>query len=154
MTLTGKTLTAIAVMACAGVMTWNVATAAQAQDPSAAATRTQWDGVYTAEQAERGDALYTKLCASCHAPDLAGTDKGPPLRGAEFDAAWNDKKMGELSERIRTTMPSDNPASMTRAQNADVLSAMLQKLGAPAGTTPLPTNVDQLNTIRYSAAKP
>ncbi|HKT80832.1 MAG TPA: cytochrome c [Vicinamibacterales bacterium] len=145
-----------------GVMACQLVAAAMSQQPAApsaapaadSASKTQWDGVYSDEQATRGEALYTKSCASCHGAELGGGDKGPALKGDDFDAAWNDKKMGELSERIRTTMPSDNPASLTRAQNADVLAFMLKKLGAPAGQTPLPTNVDQLNTIKYVAKKP
>ena len=121
---------------------------------AAAATRTQWDGIFTDEQATRGEPLYSKTCASCHGAELAGTDKGPVLVGAAFEANWNDTKLGDLSERIRTTMPVDNPGSMTRAQNADVLAFMLKKSGAPAGQTSLPTNVDQLNAIKFVAKKP
>src|ERR1700677_4631375 len=32
-----------------------------------------WDGVYTAEQADRGKALYGKQCASCHGAGLDGS---------------------------------------------------------------------------------
>jgi mono/diheme cytochrome c family protein len=148
----------VIVSAVCGVLACQLVAAAMSQQPAApaadGASKTQWDGVYSDEQATRGEGLYTKSCASCHGAELGGGDKGPALKGADFDAAWNDKKMGELSERIRTTMPSDNPASLTRAQNADVLAFMLKKLGAPAGQTPLPTNVDQLNTIKYVAKKP
>ena len=135
------------------------ATVPAQQEPATTTTttaqeRTQWDGVYTEEQAKRGEPLYTKTCASCHGPDLAGGDKGPPLAGAAFAAVYDGKKMGDLSERMRTTMPVDSPASLTRAQNADILAFMLQKAGAPAGQTSLPTNVDQLNSIKYAAKKP
>jgi mono/diheme cytochrome c family protein len=132
--------------------------AQQAAAPAAAATttatRTQWEGVYTDEQATRGEPLYAKTCASCHGPDLAGSEKGPPVVGASFDANWSDVKLGELSERMRTTMPVDNPGNLTRAQNADILAFMLKKAGAPAGPTNLPTNVDQLNAIKYVVKKP
>jgi hypothetical protein len=63
-------------------------------------------------------------------------------------------KLGELSERMRNTMPVDNPGSLTRAQNADILAFMLKKAGASAGQTNLPTNVDQLNSIKYVVKKP
>ena len=33
---------------------------------------TVWDGVYTAEQAKRGAALYADNCASCHGLALGG----------------------------------------------------------------------------------
>jgi mono/diheme cytochrome c family protein len=137
-------------MATVGGLVVRATTTAGLAAASAQDARTQWDGVYTEEQAQRGEPLYGKLCASCHGPELVGTDKVPPLLGPAFDGNWNDHKMGELSERIRMTMPVDNPGGLTRAQNADVLAFMLRKAGAPAGQTNLPTNVDQLNAIKYS----
>jgi mono/diheme cytochrome c family protein len=137
-------------MAAMGSIVGRVTMAAGQPAPVAQDTRTQWDGVYTEEQAQRGEPLYGKLCGNCHGPELVGTDKVPPLIGTAFEGNWNDHKMGELSERIRMTMPVDNPASMTRAQNADVLAFMLRKAGAPAGQSSLPTNVDQLNAIKYT----
>jgi S-disulfanyl-L-cysteine oxidoreductase SoxD len=116
--------------------------------------KTQWDGIYTEEQAARGELIYTKSCASCHGAELGGTEKGLPLAGGSFDANWNGVKLGELSERMRTTMPVDSPGSLTRRQNADVLAYMLHKAKTPAGQTDVPTNVDQLNLIRYVARKP
>ena len=29
--------------------------------------KSQWDGVYTEDQAKRGEGLYSQYCASCHA---------------------------------------------------------------------------------------
>jgi mono/diheme cytochrome c family protein len=148
-------LTLIALLGTAAVGIAERGTVSAQQEPVASVqARTQWDGVYTEEQAKRGDPLYVKACASCHGPDLAGGEKGPPLAGATFDAIYDGQKMGELSERIRVTMPVDNPGSLSRAQNADILAFMLFKAGAPAGKTSLPTNVDQLNSIKYVAKKP
>ena len=39
---------------------------------SSAATKTVWDGVYTADQAERGRGFYAEHCARCHGGDLQG----------------------------------------------------------------------------------
>ena len=134
------------------------ATVSAQQEPAtttaAVQARSQWDGVFTEEQAKRGADLYAKTCASCHGPELAGSDKGAALVGSAFDGLYDGKKMGDLSERIRTTMPVDNPGGLTRAQNADILAFMLQKAGAPAGQANLPTNVDQLNAIKYAGKKP
>ncbi|MSO45404.1 MAG: cytochrome c [Acidobacteria bacterium] len=128
-------------------------TAAPATAP-AQGSRTQWDGVYTDVQAQRGDELYVKRCGTCHGTKLEGTDEAPPLTGAAFDGNWDALKMGELSERIRTTMPVEDPGSLTRAQTADVLAYVLRRAGAPAGQANLPTNVDQLNAITYLSKKP
>ena len=39
-----------------------------------------WDGVYTEEQAERGQALYAKDAPSCHGAALTGGEDGASAR--------------------------------------------------------------------------
>ena len=63
--------------------------------------RTAWDGVYTAEQAARGEPLYSQNCASCHGPNLTGGEMAPSLVGGDFGANWNDLSLGDLFERGR-----------------------------------------------------
>ena len=46
--------------------------------------KSQWDGVYTEDQAKRGEPLYSQYCASCHGPDLTGGEMAPGLTGGEF----------------------------------------------------------------------
>src|SRR6266699_3119708 len=49
----------------------------------AQATASVWDGIYSAEQAKRGESLYAKECASCHGALLEGRGQAPaadPLR--------------------------------------------------------------------------
>src|SRR5215212_9818145 len=64
-----------------------------------------WDSVYTDSQALRGDSLYKESCAKCHGATLAGTDDGSPLTGSNFLGNWNGLSVGELYDKIRTTMP-------------------------------------------------
>ena len=35
-------------------------------------TKSIWDGIYSEEQATRGQALYSQECASCHGGELTG----------------------------------------------------------------------------------
>ena len=79
-----------------------------------------WDGVFTDEQAKRGEVAYRQECSNCHGPELEGADMTPPLIGGGFTANWNDLSVGDLYERIRTTMPLDKPGTLSRQQNADV----------------------------------
>ena len=39
---------------------------------------------FTAAQAAAGRAAYQERCASCHLPDLRGSNEAPPLAGAQF----------------------------------------------------------------------
>ena len=113
-----------------------------------------WDGVYTADQAKRGETAYLQTCAGCHGTSLEGGDMTPPLVGGAFTSNWNDLTVGDLFERIRTTMPLDKPGRLSRQQDADVIAYLLKANGWPAAATELGTDVGALRQIRISAQRP
>jgi mono/diheme cytochrome c family protein len=117
-------------------------------------TKSQWTGIYTEAQAKRGEPLYADMCAACHGKDLKGTELAPALAGADFRATWNELRLGDLFERIRLTMPQNDPGTLTREQNADVLAYMLRESGYPAGDAALPSDTATLNTYTFLAEKP
>jgi mono/diheme cytochrome c family protein len=121
-----------------------------AQSPS----RSTWNGVYSAAQAGRGLELYMAACAQCHAPDMSGIDPAPPLTGGRFAANWNGVALGDMVERIRVSMPQNDPGTLTRAQIADVTAYLLAQNGFPAGEKELPRQTAMLNTIAYEAYEP
>ena len=114
---------------------------------------TQWDGVYTAEQAKRGQVAYTDMCAACHGADLEGADV-PSLTGSGFVNTWNDLTVGQLFERIKFSMPVDAPGTLTPQQTADIVAFILQKGNFPAGQSELPSQIEALNGIKFVATKP
>ena len=120
----------------------------------AAQDKSQWDGVYSEAQAQRGEPLYQQYCASCHGPDMSGGEMAPGLAGGEFSANWNDLTLGQLFERMRTSMPQNNPGSLSRQQNADILAFVLRKGSAPAGGAELPTQSEMLGMIKFLAMNP
>src|SRR5215471_15730691 len=93
---------------------------AEAQQP-----QTVSQGVYTAAQATRGQALYKDRCASCHGDALQGRN-GPPLAGDDFLAGWNKQPLWDLFGKIKNTMPQDAPGKLTGEQTTDVLAYILQ----------------------------
>ena len=117
-------------------------------------TRTTWDGVYTEEQAKRGAALYSQNCAGCHGTDLTGGESAPPLAGIPFFANWNGLTLGDLFERIRTSMPADRPGRLSRDQNADILAHILKSNEFPAGKAELPRQTEALREIQLVTYKP
>jgi cytochrome c5 len=125
---------------------------------SAQAPKTQWVGVYTAEQAARGAAVYKQKCASCHGADLAGyameSTPAPALTGPDFEKNWDDFPISDLYDKIKMLMPQDDPGSLTEAQVADVIAHMLQAGKYPAGTVELTSDHDQLAAIKFMAKKP
>src|SRR5438270_4661610 len=79
-----------------------------------ASGKTVLDGAYTAEQAARGQAAYTKGCASCHGEDfkgVAGTNAAV-LIGDRFLDRWREDDLGELFRFLQISMPSRAASTM------------------------------------------
>ena len=94
------------------------------------------DGVFTAEQAKRGATVYGEQCASCHGEKMEGVaDLFPALTGDPFVKNWTGKSVGDLFEKIATTMPALDPGSLKPDQVADVVAHILSSSKYPAGTT-------------------
>jgi mono/diheme cytochrome c family protein len=93
------------------------------------------DGVYTGEQATRGQAIYKDRCALCHGATLGG-DQAPPLAGDEFIRAWAGP-LSDLVNKIQSTMPANDPGKLTRQQSADIVAYIIQVGKFPAGQAEL-----------------
>ena len=118
------------------------------------APRSVWDGAFTKEQAKRGEGLYAQHCSSCHGPDLSGNDEAAPLTGSAFLANWDGLTVGDLTERVRVSMPPNNLGKLSRQQIADILSYVLTVNSFPAGRTELDPKAELLKQIRIEATKP
>jgi quinoprotein glucose dehydrogenase len=121
---------------------------------AAAAGRSVWDSVFTAEQAKRGQAAFKQTCAKCHLETLAGLDDSPALTGAAFLAKWYGQTLGDLQDRIRTTMPSDDPGTLSRPLITDVIAYLLSFNSFPAGKSELSPALDSLSDVRIEASRP
>ena len=97
------------------------------------------DGVYTAAQAERGQALFRSKCASCHAPNRFTDDL--------FYTSFAGKPLWEMFDVISDSMPEDNPGSLKKEEYADVIAYLLKLNNFPAGETELPIDKDALSAI-------
>jgi S-disulfanyl-L-cysteine oxidoreductase SoxD len=117
-------------------------------------TRSVWDGVYTEEQARRGEKLYNQECASCHFGEGIGGETASALTGPAFLANWDGLTVGDLSERIRVSMPPTSPGRLSRRQIADILGHMFKANGFPAGKKELARETEVLKQIRIDANKP
>ena len=108
-------------------------------------------GAYTDEQAKRGEEVSTKLCVSCHGPELTGGEAGPALVGLEFIGNWTGLTAGDFYDRVHATMPADAPGTLTPQQTSDVAAYVLKLNKFPAGQTELPTDLAALKTIKIEA---
>jgi len=116
------------------------------------AKTTAWDGVYTSEQANRGQDVYDKRCAECHQDDLAGggDESAAPLRGPEFFARWNDKSLADIYRKIEESMPKTAHGSLGPRATVDVIAFLLKKNQFPASDAELPPDHDRLESIVIS----
>jgi mono/diheme cytochrome c family protein len=105
------------------------------------------DGIYTADQAHRGEALYQKQCVSCHGSALDGVGPYPPLSGDDFLTKYEGQPALNLYDMIQKLMPADKPGTLTRPEAADLLSYILSFNKFPVGKTDLPSDEDSLKKL-------
>jgi cytochrome c5 len=94
-------------------------------------SRRMWDGVYTPEQSARGAAVYDTFCMNCHSVGDAVLNRR--LSGKTFMDNWREDTLKSLYEKIRTTMPSEEPATLSDQQYVDVVAFILKQNGFPEG---------------------
>ena len=121
--------------------------------PAPGLSRSLRDGVFTKEQADRGESFYKQSCAGCHGGGLEGADMSPALAGGAFLDKRVGQTLGDLFERIRTTMPNDRPGRLSRDINADITAFILSANEYPAGTTQLVGDAQALKQVQISAKK-
>jgi mono/diheme cytochrome c family protein len=116
----------------------------------AAQTITQWEGVYTDAQAERGSGQYAQHCAVCHGSALEGNGEAPPLTG-EFIPDWAGTTLADLYDKVSVAMPLNAPGTLRPEIAADILAFILKQNGFPAGTKELRASSEALKTINFTS---
>ena len=94
------------------------------------------DGVFSGEQATRGEQTYQAECASCHGDGLEGL-VGPPLAGDGFLAVWSARPLVDLVDKIHKTMPLEASMPLSRQQSIDLAAFILQAGQFPEGQSEL-----------------
>jgi len=137
-------------MAAAGAFLFGATGVLRAQDDA----RSIWSGVYSADQADRGKAIYLETCAGCHGAGLLGNDEVTPLKGPHFMSDWDSQSVADLVARIHNTMPLDNPGSVSNVSATDLVAYLLQSNDIPAGSVELSANPGFQAQIRISMVNP
>jgi len=99
--------------------------------------KTVWSGVYTAEEAARGQAAFVQSCSGCHGAQGDYRQMGPAFQGTPFMERWREFNVGSIFNLIHDTMPRDNPGGLDDRTYLDIIARMLQVNGFPAGTEQL-----------------
>ncbi len=115
------------------------ASTAGAQVDTSSKPRNTMSGVYTAEQAKRGNDTFNTICLSCHTiAEQSGTN---------FSKKWVGAPLWELYDYLSVNMPQDNPGALTAKEYAQVTAYMLQINGMPAGKDELTSDTLALKKI-------
>jgi mono/diheme cytochrome c family protein len=122
-----------------GLGSWAAIVALFAAASAAQEQKSVKAGVYTAAQADRGQAVFQSKCASCHAPNRFTDDL--------FYTSFAGKPLWEMFDVISDSMPEDNPGSLKKEEYADVIAYLLKLNNFPTGSSDLPSDKDALSAI-------
>ncbi len=82
-------------------------------------------GIYTEEQADAGGRDFETICTDCHG--------GFDLLSPNLSMKWTGRTLWELYERIKNTMPENDPGFLDTAQAARLVAYLLGQQGFPSG---------------------
>jgi S-disulfanyl-L-cysteine oxidoreductase SoxD len=105
------------------------------------------NGVYTAEEAQRGKAIYQNQCGMCHGDALEGQGQNSPLAGTIFLNNWTGQTVADLFMKTIVMMPAMDPGTLTPKDTAEVIAYILRANKFPAGKTELPSDPQSLEMI-------
>ena len=125
-----------AIAGCATVTAGEGANSSVAEQPPQAAEQAAANAGFTQQQAGEGEKLYAAVCASCHSKDLSG-GKGPALKGVSFEPKWKGQPARKLYARIRTTMPPEDPGSLSEQAAIDIVAYLLGASATGSDTQPI-----------------
>jgi S-disulfanyl-L-cysteine oxidoreductase SoxD len=119
---------------------------AQTDTAAAAGARSVMSGVYSAGQAERGQAAHKISCLGCHGAEN--------YTGETFEKAWLNRTVFDFLDRLRNTMPDDNPGSVKHEDYVDIIAYILSVNGYPPGEKDLSYSEDSLRLVRIDVKPP
>ncbi len=115
--------------------------------------QTVWDGVYTSDQAQRGQRAYTQYCERCHKPDLLGIEGS--MKGEPFMERRREDNLETLFLDMKATMPRGNPGGLPDQTYADIVSYLLQSNDMPPGAAELkPADMNTIQVVGKDGPKP
>jgi mono/diheme cytochrome c family protein len=124
---------------------WATSCATASSEPTTAGTPTPpaelAPAVFTAEQAQRGQRVFTSVCSTCHGRN--------EFTGPIFALTWMEEPVANLYEFASANMPQDAPGSLPPEDYAAVVAYLLQLNGRAAGNRELPADREQLATLRW-----
>ena len=108
------------------------------------------EGVYSPAQAAAGQAVYVAKCSACHLENLGGgMNESPALKGKLFIANFANKPLRNLYSRILSTMPLNDPGTLSDQETLAVVAYLLMQNGFPSSPDRSLANPESLNNIEF-----
>ena len=121
-------------------------TTAWAQSTDSTSKKSTLAGVYTEEQAAKGDSEHQANCVACHGAEN--------YSGEKFVKDWVGRTAFDLFDHLKATMPEDNPGGLSAQQYTDIIAYIFKVNGLPSGTTVLPADPEALRLIKIELKAP
>jgi mono/diheme cytochrome c family protein len=117
-----------------------------------------WTGVYSEAQAARGQSVFLSVCARCHGPRGNGAGDpemvaAPAVARGPFLRKWDGQTVATLLNYVRTTMPTDNPKSLSDQQYLDAITYMFSLSNMPEGDVDLKLDKTVLEDVEITQAQ-
>jgi mono/diheme cytochrome c family protein len=116
--------------------------AAAQRGGSHAPPRSTLRGVYTAEQAARGEEVYAAMCTGCHT--------AASHTGETFKKFWAGRPVWDLFEYVRDRMPKNDPGSLSEDEYVAVVAYLLKMNEMPSGRSALSSDSTMLKSIQIA----
>jgi hypothetical protein len=81
-------------------------------------------------------------------------DMAPLLNDHVFRTTWNERSVGEFFDRIRDTMPQNEPGTLSAQQTVEIIAYILSANNLPSGEVALAQDVETLKQIKLDAGQP
>ena len=108
-----------------------------------------WNGLFSTEQVARGKDAFEGNCARCHQATLAGSDRGPALKGDNFWNHWENETLVTLFTKVRDQMPPNLTGNQLEPQTKlDIVTYILHSNGLPTGSAELKTDSATLDEVQ------
>jgi hypothetical protein len=117
------------------------APAAEAPVPAAEAPAPDAAALYTADQAQRGEAAYERTCLECHTR--------VEFKERPFLFAWEGTSVAQVYSYVAENMPDDGPGSLQEQVYLDVMAFILEMNGYPAGSDELTADLERMSQVPF-----
>lgn len=101
-----------------------------------------------AAQVTEGQERYRRSCSTCHGKNLGGSGTAPALTGNTFMQHWESATVADLFDRIRSSMPPGEPASLDRDSYLSIVAYLLHANNVDTGMREISDDPNALRLMK------